>query len=122
MQASRTISLTRLSLLGSLVSHARLSLRLLREPSVPSLLKALPIAAVVYVLSPLDVVPDVLPLLGQIDDLGIILLALTGFVKWSPVAAVEYHQAALASRRGYSPMPAAGEIIDAEFRREDDRP
>ena len=89
---------------------------------MPWLLKALPIGAVVYVLSPLDVVPDVLPLLGEIDDLAVILFALTGFVRWSPSAAVEYHRAALASGRGYSPMPAAGEILDAEFRREDDPP
>lgn len=56
--------------LRMLFSHARLASRLLREPRVPFLAKAVPLLAVLYLLSPLDLVPDVLPLLGQIDDLS----------------------------------------------------
>ena len=107
------------SLLRTLVSHVRLTVRLVREPEVPLLTKAVPIVAALYVISPLDFIPDFLPVLGQLDDLGVILIALEAFLKLCPAGAVDFHRAALAQRRKYGPMPSAGEIIDAEFHRED---
>ncbi|HEY3043411.1 MAG TPA: YkvA family protein [Vicinamibacterales bacterium] len=109
------------SLARTLVSHVRLTLRLLREPGVPLLTKAVPIVAALYVISPLDFVPDFLPVLGQLDDLGMILIALEAFLNVCPAGTVNFHRAALAQGRKYSPMPLAGEIIDAEFRREESR-
>ena len=106
------------SLLRTLVSHLRLAGRLLREPGVPLLAKAFPVMAAVYAISPLDFVPDVLPVLGQLDDLGVILIVLQIFLNLCPARAVDFHRAALAQRRKYCEMPSAGEIIDAEFRRE----
>lgn len=117
------------SLLGSLVAHVRLSLRLLREPAVPLVTKALPVAATAYLLSPLDFVPDFLPILGQLDDAGVLLLALGSFVRLCPLLAVEHHRAAMAAGRPFAPMPPAGPAggaapggaaIDAEFTRHDD--
>jgi uncharacterized membrane protein YkvA (DUF1232 family) len=108
------------SLLGTLVSHVRLTVRLLREPGVPLLTKALPVLAGLYVISPLDFVPDVLPVLGQLDDLGVILIALEGFLKVCPAGAVDFHRAAMVQGRRYQPMPATGQVIDVEFRREED--
>ena len=108
------------SLLRTLVSHVRLTVRLLREPRVPRLIKALPVLAALYVISPLDFVPDVFPVLGQLDDLGVILVALEAFLKLCPAGAVDFHQTAIAQGRKYDPMPLAGEVIDAEFRREED--
>jgi len=113
--------LSRPSLLRTLVSHVRVSVRLLREPRVPLLLTALPVLATAYVISPLDFVPDVLPIIGQVDDLGVIFIALEAFLRLSPAGAVDFHRAAVAQGRRYGPMPSGGEIIDAEFRREDDR-
>jgi uncharacterized membrane protein YkvA (DUF1232 family) len=110
------------SLLRTLVSHVRLTLRLLREPLVPPLIKAVPILAGLYIVSPVDVIPDVFPILGQLDDLGVLLLALEAFLKWCPPQAVEYHRAAMAQRRKYGPMPdlgRGGDVIDAEFHREE---
>jgi len=107
------------SLLRTLVSHVRLTVRLLREPGVPLLTKAFIVLAALYLISPLDFVPDFLPVLGQLDDLGVILFALEAFLKLCPAGAVEFHRAALAQRRKYCPMPLAGKIIDAQFRREE---
>jgi uncharacterized membrane protein YkvA (DUF1232 family) len=114
-----TSGLSAPSLLRTLVSHLRLTVRLLREPGVPLLAKAFPVMAAVYAISPLDFVPDVLPILGQLDDLGVILIVLQIFLKLCPARAVDFHQAALAQGRRYGAMPPAGEIIDAEFRREE---
>ena len=110
-----------MSLLRMLVSYLRMTVRLLREPSVPILLKGLPVLAVLYVVSPIDLIPDFLPVLGELDDLGVILVALQAFIRLCPVGAVAFHRAAIAQGRKYYPMPMGGEIIDAEFRREDDR-
>ncbi len=43
----------------------------------PLMAKALPFIAVLYLLSPLDFVPDFIPVLGQLDDVGMILLLCT---------------------------------------------
>jgi uncharacterized membrane protein YkvA (DUF1232 family) len=103
----------------TLVSHLRLTARLLREPGVPLLTKAFPVVAAVYAISPLDFVPDFLPVLGQLDDAAVILIVLQAFLKLCPARAVDFHRAALALGRRYCQMPPAGEIIDAQFRREE---
>ncbi len=113
-----TTWLSRMSLVRSLIALARLAGRLLREPSVPLPPKLLPLAAAVYVISPLDLLPDAIPILGQLDDLGILMIALQGFLRWCPTEAVDFHRTAIAQGRRYAPMPATGTVIDAEFRRE----
>jgi uncharacterized membrane protein YkvA (DUF1232 family) len=105
-------------LLMTLFSHARLAFRLLREPTVPAFAKAVPLIAALYLVSPLDLVPDIFPVLGQVDDLTLVVAALAAFVKLCPSAAVSFHRAALAERRPYAPMSPAEAVIDAEWRRE----
>lgn len=114
-----TSSLWRPSLLRTLVSQARLAWRLVREPAVPLILKTIPFLGIVYVVSPLDFVPDIIPVLGQLDDLGIVLVALEAFLRLCPAAAAGFHRAAIARGQAFSRMPGSGDIIDAEFRRED---
>jgi uncharacterized membrane protein YkvA (DUF1232 family) len=104
--------------LRTFVLHARLAVRLVREPRVPLLTKALPLGAVVYVLSPLDLIPDVIPVLGELDDLTLVVIAVVIFLRVCPVAAVTFHRAAIVQGRRYSPMPPTADFIDAEWRRE----
>ena len=109
------------ALARSAYSSARLATRLLREPRVPGLLKALPLAGLAYVISPIDFIPDVLPLLGQVDDLTLILMAIEAFKRLSPQPVVAHHEAAIEQGRRYEPMatpPKPGEYIDADFRRD----
>ena len=100
----------------TLVADVRLALRLLREPAVPLYLKALPFAALAYVLSPLDFLPDVIPIVGQLDDLGIVIMGLKVFLRLAPSEAIAFHWGQIAQRRRFSPMPPTGDVIDAEFR------
>jgi len=102
----------------SVFQKARLAVRLLREPRVPLLLKTIPVLTLLYVISPVDLVPDLLPVLGQLDDLGIVLLGLELFVRWCPSSIQSFHQDAIARRQRYSPIPPTADVIDAEWRRE----
>ena len=45
-----------------------------RYKSLPWWCVALPVLAALYVLSPLDIAPDFIPALGQLDDAGIMIL------------------------------------------------
>jgi uncharacterized membrane protein YkvA (DUF1232 family) len=102
--------------LRSLVVQARLAVRLFREPRVPALLKAVPVLAGLYLISPIDLVPDFLPGLGQLDDLGVILAALELFVRLCPAGVQAHHREALSQRRRYAPMASNEDIIEAEWR------
>lgn len=102
--------------LRALITQARLAFRLLREPRVPMVLKAVPFLALLYVVSPIDFVPDFIPGLGQLDDLGIVLAALELFVRLCPGGVHAFHRDAINQRRRYSPMTPTDEIIEAEWR------
>ena len=54
----------------------RLVGRLLMDPEIPLLDKLLLGAAAAYAASPIDIVPDSIPVLGQLDDLYLIALCL----------------------------------------------
>lgn len=117
MSASVTSWLVRSKVFRSLMSDIRLALRLLREPKVPVYLKAVPFAALAYVVSPLDFLPDFFPIVGQLDDLGIAILGVKLFLQLCPADAVAFHREAIVHRRPFAPMSLAGDVIDAEFRR-----
>ena len=50
--------------------------RLLKDARVPTAEKALFVAAIVYVVSPIDFIPDVFPFIGQVDDIYVVALSL----------------------------------------------
>jgi len=50
--------------------------RLMTDPRVPKTEKALVAAAVVYAVIPLDLIPDMIPFVGQIDDAYLIAVTL----------------------------------------------
>ena len=54
----------------------KLLFRLLKDTRVPLAEKALLMGTITYVISPLDFLPDVIPFLGQVDDLYLIALVL----------------------------------------------
>ena len=50
--------------------------RLLTDPRVELWRKALLVAAIVYLVSPIDLVPDFIPVIGHLDDAIVVVLAL----------------------------------------------
>jgi uncharacterized membrane protein YkvA (DUF1232 family) len=43
-----------------------------RDPNVHWAKKALPLAGLIYLVSPIDLIPDVIPIAGLVDDVGVI--------------------------------------------------
>ena len=109
--------LTRSRVFQTLLSDAHLALRLLREPTVPLYVKAVPLVALAYVLSPLDFLPDFIPIAGQLDDLGVVILGLKVFLRLCPGDTIAFHREAIIERRPFAPMSSEADVIDAEFRR-----
>lgn len=77
--------------IGGLWQQLRLVYKLFLDPEVPIYLKVLPIAAVAYLLFPFDFIPDVIPGLGQIDDITILVLGAKMFIEMAPQQAVARH-------------------------------
>jgi uncharacterized membrane protein YkvA (DUF1232 family) len=70
---------------------AKLLYRLLRDRRVP-LRRRISMAAVgAYVASPVDLIPDFIPVLGSIDDLLVLAFAVDYLIKASPEGVVEEH-------------------------------
>lgn len=64
------------NLLMFLPNMVKLLGKLLADKRVPITEKALFAAAIVYVIMPLDLIPDVFPVIGQVDDLYLVALVL----------------------------------------------
>lgn len=70
---------------------AKLLFRLLKDRRVP-LRRRLAMGAVgLYVVSPVDLIPDAIPVLGGIDDLLILAFAIDYLLDASPVEVIEEH-------------------------------
>ena len=101
----------------SLLNRLRLVVRLMRDPRVPLGLKIVPFLSIVYVLFPLDLIPDLIPGLGQVDDLGAVILAVEAFIMMAPQAVVQQHLADIEA--GNSTTPPQDTVVDGEWRHVD---
>ncbi|CAN5664432.1 hypothetical protein BH24ACT26_BH24ACT26_01820 [soil metagenome] len=70
---------------------AKLVIRLLRDPRVPTRNKATLLFVAGYLLSPVDVIPDFIPRVGQLDDIVIAALALNQLLNDVPEDVVRRH-------------------------------
>jgi uncharacterized membrane protein YkvA (DUF1232 family) len=98
----------------------RLSWRLLRDERVSALKFALPALLALYVVSPVDPIPDFLLGLGQMDDLGIViagvLLLARVIPRLAPGQIVDEHLRDMGMYHSTAgPGAKAEEIFDARF-------
>lgn len=72
-----------------LLDKVKLAWRLFRDDRVSPAVKAIPLAGLVYIIWPVDLLPDLFPVLGQLDDIAVLLLALNWFIHACPSDVVE---------------------------------
>ncbi len=65
--------------------------RLLGDPRVPRRRRVLLLLLVAYLASPIDLVPDVIPVAGQLDDAILVALALRALLRGGGEALVREH-------------------------------
>ena len=75
----------------------------LRHPRTPRLARLLAWVAVVYALSPIDLIPDFIPVLGYVDD-----MVLLPFLVWLAVRLIPADVLAECRERAQAWMAAAG--------------
>jgi uncharacterized membrane protein YkvA (DUF1232 family) len=100
----------RLSVVWAVVrGDAKLLWFALQHPAAPPWLKFGVLGIVLYLLSPIDLIPDVLPVIGVMDDLVLIPLAIRFLLRKLPAAVREDIQRRAAGRPGAAPM---ADVID----------
>ncbi len=78
-------------LIRRLPTYIRLVWALLRDSRVPGQQKLILAGIGAYLVLPLDLIPDFVPVLGQLDDLAVVLLGLDLFIRNAPQDIVDEH-------------------------------
>ena len=111
-----------LLLLFSRTSIPRIITRLMLDKRVPLRAKLVIPAALVYLISPIDFIPDMIPFAGFVDDLVAILLSAALFLGMAPSEVVWEH---IRGSRPDSDAPGQktkpdGTIIEGSYRKIED--
>lgn len=84
-----------------------------RDPRVPWYAKAVAVAVAAYALSPVDLVPDVIPVLGHVDDAILLPLGILLAVRLIPPEVMAEHRAAAVAARRRPRSRAAAAVVAA---------
>ena len=86
-------------LLTHLPNFVRLFSRLIRDPRLTLSPKLVLLGILTYLILPMDLLPDFLVGIGQLDDLAMIVGGLKLFLRLCPPAVVQEHLNAISARR-----------------------
>ncbi len=102
--------------LKEFLSQFRVAWNLLWDSRVPLTTKLVPLLMVLYLLMPIDIIPDALLGLGQVDDLVLVLVGLRMFISLSPPAVVAEYQGASGDESTQTEVWTASDdqVIDLE--------
>jgi uncharacterized membrane protein YkvA (DUF1232 family) len=82
-----------------------------RDPRVPWYAKALALFVAGYALSPIDFIPDFIPVLGYLDDVVIVSLGILAVVKLIPADVMAEHRAAVLAQSARPDSKTAAVIV-----------
>jgi uncharacterized membrane protein YkvA (DUF1232 family) len=81
----------------SYVGQARLTWHLFRDPRVPLLTKSIPVITIIYLVSPIDWLINLIPVLGQLEDIAVLGLGMNLFIRLAPAEVVNEHREQIAN-------------------------
>ena len=84
-----------------------------RDPRVPWYAKALALAVAAYAASPIDLIPDFIPVIGYLDDLIIVSLGIGLAIRLIPPDIMAQHRAFAAAAQDRPVSKAAAAVIIA---------
>ena len=94
------------------ILRVKLILRLVGDKRVNPWLKLIPIAGLLYLISPIDLIPDIaFPIIGELDDAAVLWITNYFFVELCPPEIVNEHLKALSAKTGAKDDE---EIVDAD--------
>jgi uncharacterized membrane protein YkvA (DUF1232 family) len=100
------------SMLRDFIMRVKLIWALMTDGRISSWLKIIPVAGLVYLLVPIDVISEIaLPIVGELDDVAILWLTNYVFIELCPPEVVLQHVRALT---GPGSSADAGEVVDAD--------
>jgi uncharacterized membrane protein YkvA (DUF1232 family) len=114
-QRKPAVGASNVSGLVQLIRTLRLVWRLFNDPRVPFLTKLIIPFTILYVLSPIDLIPDAILGLGQLDDIGAVIVGLKMFIEFCPLTVVEEHRRDIAAKDGAKPASDEN-IIEGTYR------
>jgi uncharacterized membrane protein YkvA (DUF1232 family) len=82
-----------------------------RDPRVPWYAKALALCVAGYALSPIDLIPDFIPVIGYLDDVILVPLGIIAVIKLIPPEIMAEHRAAAAAAAERPTSRAAAIVI-----------
>jgi uncharacterized membrane protein YkvA (DUF1232 family) len=94
------------------ILRVKLILRLVGDKRVNPWLKLIPIAGLIYLISPIDLIPDIaFPIIGELDDVAVLWITNYFFVELCPPEIVSEHLKALGAKTA---AKDDDEIVDAD--------
>lgn len=82
-----------------------------RDPRVPWYAKAVAACVAAYALSPIDLIPDFIPILGYLDDVILVPLGIALAIRLIPPAIFQEHREAAAAPGANRPASRVGAAI-----------
>jgi len=110
-------------LLLNMTGIPRLVVRLMLDRRVPLRHKLILPAAAIYLISPLDLIPDILPVLGRLDDVLVVLASLAMFLLMAPRDVVMEHirnRGGQGTGGGDDEERPESKVIEGQYRFKDD--
>lgn len=82
-----------------------------RDPRVPWYAKVVAACVAAYALSPIDLIPDFIPVIGYLDDLILVPLGIALAIRLIPPALFEEHRANASARIANRPVSRIGALV-----------
>ena len=82
-----------------------------RDPRVPWYAKVVAACVAAYALSPIDLIPDFIPVIGYLDDIILVPLGIALAIRLIPPALLEEHRVSAAARIAKRPVSRIGALV-----------